>query len=87
MHQKFLQWSRAGVLETRWKAGLAEYDELEGIAGVAWRWHSLDGRCSRRRWLRVHCEKLEHSSWALNELAVAITALRKIELSGNITYG
>ncbi len=40
LHQKFLQWSRAGFFEALWKAGLAECDDLEGIA---WRWHSIDG--------------------------------------------
>lgn len=40
VHQKFMQWSEAGFFEALWKAGLAEYDELEGIA---WRWQSIDG--------------------------------------------
>ncbi|MCY1366608.1 hypothetical protein D9M68_748860 [compost metagenome] len=40
VHQRFLQWSRAGFFEALWKAGLAEYDDLEGIA---WRWQSIDG--------------------------------------------
>ncbi len=40
VHQKFMQWSKAGFFETLWKAGLAEYDELQGIA---WRWQSIDG--------------------------------------------
>ena len=40
VHGKFLQWSNAGFFEALWKAGLAEYDELEGIA---WRWQSIDG--------------------------------------------
>ncbi len=35
-----MQWSRAGFFEALCKAGLAEYDELEGIA---WRWQSIDG--------------------------------------------
>ena len=34
-----MQWSKAGFFEALWKAGLAEYDELEGIA---WRWQSID---------------------------------------------
>ena len=33
-------WSRAGVFESLWRAGLAEYDDCEGIA---WRWQSIDG--------------------------------------------
>ena len=40
VHQKFMQWSRAGFFEALWKAGLAEYDDLQGIA---WRWQSIDG--------------------------------------------
>ena len=40
VHQKFMQWSKAGFFEALWKARLAEYDELEGIA---WRWQSIDG--------------------------------------------
>lgn len=39
VHQRILQWSRAGFFEALWKAGLAEYDDLEGIA---WRWQSID---------------------------------------------
>lgn len=40
IHARFLQWERAGFFEAVWKAGLAEYDDLEGIA---WRWQSIDG--------------------------------------------
>ncbi len=40
VHHKFMQWSKAGLFESLWKAGLAEYDDLEGIA---WRWQSIDG--------------------------------------------
>lgn len=40
IHRYFLEWERAGFFESLWRAGLAEYDELEGIA---WRWQSLDG--------------------------------------------
>lgn len=40
VHTRFLQWERAGFFEAVWKAGLAEYDDLEGIA---WRWQSIDG--------------------------------------------
>jgi hypothetical protein len=29
-----------GFFEALWRAGLAEYDEMEGIA---WRWQSIDG--------------------------------------------
>jgi transposase len=39
IHARFLQWEKAGFFEALWKKGLAEYDELEGIA---WRWQSID---------------------------------------------
>ena len=40
IHKRFLEWEEAGVFRALWQAGLAEYDELEGIA---WRWQSVDG--------------------------------------------
>jgi transposase len=40
IHTRFLEWQAAGVFEALWRAGLAEYDEMEGIA---WRWQSIDG--------------------------------------------
>ncbi len=40
IHARFLEWEKAGFFENLWKAGLAEYDDLEGIA---WRWQSIDG--------------------------------------------
>jgi transposase len=40
VHRHFLEWEKAGFFEALWKAGLAEYDDLEGIA---WRWQSIDG--------------------------------------------
>lgn len=40
IHKRYLEWQRAGVFEALWGAGLAEYDDLEGIA---WRWQSIDG--------------------------------------------
>jgi len=40
IHTRFLQWEKAGLFERLWKAGLAEYDDLQG---VAWRWQSIDG--------------------------------------------
>lgn len=39
IHKYFLAWKRAGVFVALWRQGLAEYDELEGIA---WRWQSID---------------------------------------------
>src|SRR4030095_16779790 len=40
VHKRFLEWEKAGFFEALWKAGLAEYDQMEG---VAWRWQSIDG--------------------------------------------
>nr|WP_134021227.1 IS5 family transposase [Halomonas xianhensis] len=40
IHKRFLEWEEAGFFEALWRAGLAEYDEMEGIA---WRWQSIDG--------------------------------------------
>jgi len=40
IHTRYLEWQKCGVFEALWKAGLAEYDDLEGIA---WRWQSIDG--------------------------------------------
>ena len=40
IHQYFQQWRGQGLFVRLWRAGLAEYDEMEGIA---WEWQSLDG--------------------------------------------
>lgn len=40
IHKRFLEWEQAGFFEALWKAGLAEYDDM---AGIAWRWQSVDG--------------------------------------------
>jgi transposase len=40
IHRYFLEWQKAGFFARLWKAGLAEYDEMEGIA---WQWQSIDG--------------------------------------------
>lgn len=40
VHKRFLEWEAAGVFEAIWRAGLAEYEQLEGIA---WCWQSIDG--------------------------------------------
>jgi len=44
VHSYFMQWSRQGVFQRIWEAGLAEYGELEGIA---WQWQSVD--CSMNK--------------------------------------
>lgn len=40
VHAHFQRWHRAGFFLQMWRAGLAEYDEMEGIA---WKWQSIDG--------------------------------------------
>src|ERR1700730_9472061 len=40
IHKRFLECAKAGAVVRLWQAGLAEYDEMEGIA---WRWQSIDG--------------------------------------------
>lgn len=39
-HSYFQDWTRIGVFRRMWQAGLAEYDELKGIA---WKWQAADG--------------------------------------------
>jgi transposase len=40
VHRKFRQWSKQGFFVALWRSGLAEYDDLEGIA---WEWLAADG--------------------------------------------
>ena len=40
VHRRFRLWTRAGFFERLWDAGLAVYDEMEGIA---WKWQAADG--------------------------------------------
>jgi len=40
VHAHFLRWAGAGFFVALWQAGLAEYDDMEGIA---WSWQSIDG--------------------------------------------
>lgn len=40
VHRTFLEWCDAGFFERLWQAGLADYDEMEGLA---WHWQSADG--------------------------------------------
>ena len=46
-----LKWQRAGFFLALWRAGLAEYDEMEGIA---WDWQSVDGAMAKAP-LAVEC--------------------------------
>ena len=40
IHKRFQEGERAGLFLRLWQAGLAEYDDMEGIG---WRWQSADG--------------------------------------------
>ena len=40
VHAYFQRWQRMGFFLRLWQAGLAEYDEMEGIG---WKWQSIDG--------------------------------------------
>jgi transposase len=40
VHTHFQRWRKGGFFLRLWQAGLAEYDEMEG---VAWDWQSIDG--------------------------------------------
>jgi len=40
IHRRFLQWEQAGFFQALWRAGLAECDQM---AGIAWQWQSADG--------------------------------------------
>ncbi len=40
IHRYFRTWSEQGFFLSLWQAGLAEYDEMEGIA---WEWQAVDG--------------------------------------------
>jgi putative transposase len=40
VHDRFQAWEQAGLFRKLWEAGLAGYDELQGID---WRWQALDG--------------------------------------------
>jgi transposase len=51
VHRYFLEWQKAGFFEAFWRAGLAEYDEAEGIA---WDWQSIDGQMNKAP-LAIEC--------------------------------
>ena len=40
IHRYFQEWHKAGFFVELWRKGLAEYDELQGIA---WQWQAADG--------------------------------------------
>jgi putative transposase len=44
VHERYQEWERLGFFEELWRAGLVEYDELEGIE---WEWQALDGAMTK----------------------------------------
>ena len=44
IHTYFREWQARGFFLALWKAGLAEYDEMEGIA---WEWQSIDSAMTK----------------------------------------
>ncbi len=44
VHTYFRQWQAQGFFLALWKAGLAEYDDMEGIA---WEWQSIDSAMTK----------------------------------------
>jgi transposase len=44
VHKYFRLWLKAGLFLNLWRAGLCEYDEMEGIA---WKWQSVDGSMAK----------------------------------------
>jgi transposase len=43
-HDRFQQWVQAGVFRRLWQAGVAQFDELQGLD---WRWLSMDGAITK----------------------------------------
>src|ERR1700687_5172894 len=44
VHDRFQEWEQTGLFLSIWKAGLNEYDEIEGIQ---WEWQSVDGAMTK----------------------------------------
>jgi len=44
IHAYFRRWDEAGVFLALWRAGLAEYDEMESIS---WSWQSIDSAMTK----------------------------------------
>ena len=44
VHDRLQEWEQAGLFLSIWKAGLNEYDEIEGIQ---WEWQSVDGAMTK----------------------------------------
>jgi transposase len=57
IHKRFLEWERSGFFLKLWQAGLAEHEELEGIA---WRWRHAVGSSSEARSTRAWSPAVQH---------------------------
>ena len=44
VHDRYQEWERLGFFEQLWRAGLLEYEELEGIE---WEWQAIDGAMTK----------------------------------------
>lgn len=44
IYTHFARWQRTGFFLALWRTGLAEYDDMEGIA---WQWQSIDGAMTK----------------------------------------
>lgn len=44
LHRYFQRWARARVFKRMWQAGLAEYDEVKGLA---WKWQAADAAMTK----------------------------------------
>ena len=44
LHRYFQYWSKCGVFKKMWRAGLTEYDELQGLE---WKWQAADGAITK----------------------------------------
>jgi transposase len=44
IYMHFARWQKEGFFLALWQAGLAEYDDMEGIA---WKWQSIDGAMTK----------------------------------------
>jgi transposase len=56
VHDRYQEWERAGFFEELWRAGLAEYDELEGIE---WEWQAIDGAMRKAPFFRTRRDRQE----------------------------
>jgi putative transposase len=56
VHDRYQEWERLGFFERLWRAGLLEYDELEGIE---WEWQAIDGAMSKAPFFRQRRDRQE----------------------------